>query len=234
MDNTGLKERRASADASSKNACNVLDHESNPVRDSKKKYAKSMDGKRVFTVPETPDMVSQLLSPTKRKNVGDIIVIAVLGLHIFMFQALPTSARIPVFATIYFFWRASYNGGIGYLLRLQSQDCRLVTWTKKWKIFDSPAAGNNAQLYHFLKREMETTVSGDYTFEYAPAEFNTWLLFRRVVDLILMCDFTSYCLFAVACGYPPSPSENPASTSLRWLVGWLPHSAPAGRQMQGR
>jgi phosphatidylethanolamine N-methyltransferase len=68
---------------------------------------------------------------------------------------------------------------------------------------------------------METTVSKDYTFEYAPAEFNTWLLFRRVVDLILMCDFTSYCLFAAACGYTSPPSENPASTSLRWLVGWL-------------
>lgn len=42
--------------------------------------------------------------------------------------------------------------------------------------------------------------------------------FRRVVDLILMCDFVSYCLFAIACSGRPE-AEHVAVTAGRWLGG---------------
>ena len=50
------------------------------------------------------------------------------------------------------------------------------------------------------------------------SRFNTWLVFRRVVDLILMCDFTSYCLFAIACAHQPV-DESVYIASLRWTAG---------------
>lgn len=165
-------------------------------------------------------MVSQLLSPTQPKNISDIIVLAILGLHILTLYFLPPSARVSSFAAIFLFWRGCYNIGIGFLLKIQSHDRRLVTWAKKSKIFEDPSSGKNSHsiLYKLVKRELETKIPKDYKFEEAPVEYNTWLVFRRVVDLILMCDFVSYCLFAIACSHRPA-GEGVPMTLVRWTAG---------------
>ena len=166
-------------------------------------------------------MVSQLLSPSQPKNFSDVLVLGVLGLHFLTIYLLPASWRIPVFATIFLLWRGCYNVGIGYLLYIQSNHCRLVTWAKRLKIFVDPKTGENPHpfMYRIIKRELETKIPKDYNFEEAPIEYNTWLLFRRVVDLILMCDFISYCLFALACGGRPA-DESSIMTATRWFTGW--------------
>lgn len=173
----------------------------------------------VFIVPHTHDMVSQLLSPSQPKNLSDLAVLAVLAGLILTFYILPKSARIPVFAIIFLFWRAAYNGGIGWLLDGQSKHNRLVLWAKNSRIFEKPESGKNPHpaIYKLLKREMETKIPADYKFEEAPLEYNTWLVFRRLVDLILMCDFVSYCLFAIACFN--QPPESWLLWGLRWTTG---------------
>ena len=174
----------------------------------------------VFTVPHTHDMVSQLLSPSEPKNISDILVLIVLALHILLLWLLRPTLRIPVLATIFLLWRAGYNIGIGYLLHVQSHQKKLVRWANKSRIFLDPATGRNPhpQLYKFIKRELETKIPKDYRFEDAPIEYNTWLVFRRIVDLILMCDFVSYCLFAIACASQPG-AEGPIGFTARWLAG---------------
>ena len=166
-------------------------------------------------------MVSQLLSPSQPKNLSDLAVLAVLATLISTLYILPKSARIPVFAVIFLFWRAAYNAGIGWLLDVQSKHNRLVLWAKNSHIFEDPKTGKNTHpaIYKFLKREMETKIPKDYKFEDAPLEYNTWLVFRRVVDLILMCDFVSYCLFAIACFH--RPEESWLLFTLRWTTGVL-------------
>ncbi|KAF2121347.1 phosphatidylethanolamine N-methyltransferase [Lophiotrema nucula] len=184
----------------------------------KRTYGRTPDG-TVFIVPQTHDMVSQLLSPSQPKNLSDLAVLAVLAGLMFTLYILPHSARVPAFAVIFLFWRAAYNAGIGWLLMMQSNHNRLVLWAKNARIFENPEKGNNPYptLYKLLKREMETKIPKDYKFEEAPLEYNTWLLFRRVVDLILMCDFVSYCLFAVACFQ--RPDESWLLWALRWSTG---------------
>ena len=86
-------------------------------------------------------MVSQLLSPSEPKNVGDLVVIALLAIHILLLWYLPAGAKIPVFAFIYLFWRAAYNGGIGWLLHNQSHHKTLIRWAEKTKVFVNPATG---------------------------------------------------------------------------------------------
>lgn len=165
-------------------------------------------------------MVSQLLSPSEPKNLSDVFVLALLAIHIFLLWALPVGAKIPVFAVVYLFWRAAYNGGIGWLLHNQSHHKTLLRWAEQTRIFVNPATGNNPHpaLYSLVKRELETKIPHDYSFDSAPLEYNTWLVFRRLVDVILMCDFTSYCLFAIACGHRPV-DENVIMTILRWTAG---------------
>lgn len=167
-------------------------------------------------------MVSQLLSPSEPKNLSDLLVLLILILHGLLLWVLPSPLRVPVFAGIFLFWRAGYNIGIGYLLQMQSQQKLLVRWAQKSKIFVNPTTGRNPhpKLFHFIKRELETKIAKDYKFEDAPLEYNTWLVFRRIVDLILMCDFVSYMLFALACGHKPV-GESLIATSARWTAGIL-------------
>jgi phosphatidylethanolamine N-methyltransferase len=165
-------------------------------------------------------MVSQLLSPSQPKNASDLFVIGVLAVQILLFLLLPNHLRIPVLGALFLCWRAAYNAGIGYLLQVQSTHRRLVNWAKKTGLFEDPAKGHNRYpwLYNFLQREMETKIPKDYKFAEAPVEYNTWLLFRRVVDLILMCDFVTYCLFAFACSNRPE-GEGTIVAVCRWLGG---------------
>ena len=166
-------------------------------------------------------MVSQLFDPMQPKNASDIAIVTVLTYLCLLCYFLPSKWRIPVFAVTFIFWRMCYNAGIGWLLHSQSHHKRLVAWARDSKIFENPETGNQPHpiLWKFLKREMEAKIPKDYKFEDAPIEYNTWLLFRRVVDLILMSDFTSYCLFAIACGGLPENEKLPM-TIARWVGGW--------------
>ncbi|KAL5115096.1 phosphatidylethanolamine N-methyltransferase [Pleosporales sp. CAS-2024a] len=186
--------------------------------EKRKTYGRTPDG-TVFIVPQTHDMVSQLLSPSQPKNLSDVAILAVLASLIITLYMCPISARKPVFAFIFLFWRAAYNAGIGWLLDGQSKHNRLVLWAKNSHIFENPETGHKPYptIYKLMKREMETKIPDDYSFEEAPLEYNTWLVFRRVVDLILMCDFVSYCLFAVACFN--RPEESWLLFVLRWTTG---------------
>ena len=165
-------------------------------------------------------MVSQLLSPSQPKNGGDLFLLAFLGLHILSLFLLPERYRVAVFLVVFFVWRLAYNVGIGYLLYIQSNYRRLDAWARKYKLFVNPRTGDNPRpfLYQMLKRELETKIPADYNFEAAPLEYNTWLLFRRVCDLVLMSDFVSYCLFAIA-NISADPDETYVFAILRWTVG---------------
>ncbi|OAL65675.1 hypothetical protein A7C99_2773 [Trichophyton rubrum] len=218
-DDSGLRERKAKAvEEPVKQSVESADGAA-AAQAGKKTIGRTPDG-TAFTVPHTRDMVSQLLSPSEPKNLSDILVLSIIGLHIVLLYLLPSFLRIPVFAVLFLAWRAAYNIGIGWLLHMQSNHSTMVLWARQTKIFVNPATGDNPhpKLYSFIKRELETKIPEDYSFEDAPIEYNTWLVFRRVVDLILMCDFTSYCLFAIACGSRPA-EENFLMLILRWVVG---------------
>ena len=171
----------------------------------------------VFVVPQTHDMVSTLLSPSAPKNASDFAVLGILALHIAALFTLPTSTlRVNVLLSAFLFWRAAYNLGIGILLHSQSNHKALVFWARKSRIFSSE---KKHPLYNVIKRELTAKIHDtDYDFDTAPVEFNTWLVFRRLVDLILMCDFVSYSLFAIACMRVPE-GESWTMGLGRWLGG---------------
>ncbi|EXJ94232.1 phosphatidylethanolamine N-methyltransferase [Capronia coronata CBS 617.96] len=198
---------------------NALEEKSSKAEKDRKTFGRTPDG-TIFTVPYTQDMVTQLLSPTEPKNVSDLLVLAILLLQMLLAWKLPSAYRRPVLAGNFLFWRAAYNVGIGYLLHMQSHHKTLVRWGRKSKLFPAASNGENPhpRLRAFVKRELETKIAKDYDFDTAPLEYNTWLVFRRIVDLILMCDFTSYMLFALACAHQPI-GESVAMTSLRWAGG---------------
>ena len=161
-------------------------------------------------------MVTTLLSPTQPKNLSDFLVLAVLAFHISLLYILPQNLQKPVLLCAFIFWRAGYNVGIGLLLRSQSNYKMLVHWAIKYKIFDAKA---NPRLYALLDKEISTKINSEsYDFAKAPIEYNTWLVFRRLVDLILMCDFVSYVLFAYVATEVPEGHKLWLHVT-RWVAG---------------
>lgn len=102
-----------------------------------KTFGRTPDG-TVFVVPETHDMVSQLLSPSEPKNMSDLMILTVLGTMVSLLWLLPNAIQVPLFGTFFVFWRLAYNIGIGWLLQKQSKQNTLVRWAKKTKLFGKP------------------------------------------------------------------------------------------------
>ncbi|KEF53058.1 phosphatidylethanolamine N-methyltransferase [Exophiala aquamarina CBS 119918] len=222
----GLRNRNAPMQAANQSEArqavlqlNALEEKSTKNEKDRKTFGRTPSG-TVFTVPYTHDMVSQLLSPSEPKNLGDLLVLFILLLHIILAWSLPSVYRTPILGAIFLCWRAGYNIGIGWLLHMQSHHNRLVRWGRMSKLFPSASNDENPRpkLRAFVKRELETKIPKDYNFDDAPLEYNTWLVFRRIVDLILMCDFVSYMLFAITSARSP-PGESIFMTLLRWGIG---------------
>lgn len=151
-----------------------------------------------FDVPETHDMVETLFNPMVRKSgceIGILFLLLANGL-VFYFVS-DNSIRIYLFIALYVFWRLCYNFGIGYLLNQQSNRFSLVDWSKKLGLFSEK---NPSKLAYFVQKEVSSQMGKDYVFSQYPVAFNTWLIFRKFVDLILMLDFTTFiCLFVACC-----------------------------------
>lgn len=171
----------------------------------------------VFRVPQTYDVLSSIFNPTKPKSLFDLVILAVLFLQMVVFIVLPPSIRRSTSLAIFLLWRAAYDLGLGYLLHEQSVRRALIGWVKEYHIFDP---SYDPRRYAIIKQELGNKMGDDYSFENAPVEFNTWLLFRRLVDLILINDFVSYVLFAIAWIHFPHGHSWVVHT-LRWSAGWV-------------
>ncbi|KAG2733568.1 hypothetical protein G9P44_003093 [Scheffersomyces stipitis] len=150
-----------------------------------------------FVVPETHDMVKTLFDPTVRKSNLEFIILACLFSNLLVFWLVPeNSLRIPIFIGFYIFWRLSYNFGIGYLLHNQSKYNRLVEWSRNLRLFD---AKSNSALSKFIIAEIKSQRGAEYDIDSYPIEFNTWLVFRKFVDLVLMSDFVTFICVVWTC-----------------------------------
>ena len=60
----------------------------------------------------------------------------------------------------------------------------------KYHLFDPENKGALAQS---IQNEIKSQRGENYDIKSMPVEFNTWLIFRKFVDLILMLDFITFC-----------------------------------------
>ncbi|KAI9471424.1 phospholipid methyltransferase-domain-containing protein [Zychaea mexicana] len=170
----------------------------------------------VFRVPATRDMVTALLNPKEKKSFFDLLTLGTMAVEIALLFLLPTWAKQTLFIFIFFFWRLAYNAGLGALLKYQSDSRGLVRMAQKYQIFDQDA---NPKAYRWLKTQLSMKMGDDYDFASAPIEYNTWLLYRQLVDLILMNDFTSYICFTLAWFNLSPQSTFIFGDALRWAGG---------------
>ncbi|KAJ9126240.1 hypothetical protein QFC24_001965 [Naganishia onofrii] len=196
-----------------------------PDKDGKEQqvYGKTPDG-TVFTVPPTHSFV-HTLSHTIFTSHLTILTLLTFAFQFWAFIYLPSWARSPFFFLYFAFWRAAYDAGLGWVLRKQSEKKWIVKQLKKLGWLERTKEGVDDggiknPWANWWKKELETKMGHEgYRWDQVPEEFNAWLMFRQVVDIILLNDFLSYSLFACTQLHFPQ-DESILSIISRWVFGW--------------
>ncbi|THU85514.1 phosphatidylethanolamine N-methyltransferase [Dendrothele bispora CBS 962.96] len=171
-------------------------------------------GGDVFRVPTTHDVLT-LFHPGYPKSHIDILNLALLGFQIVVFLLLPRSVSKVLFFFYFAFWRAAYDAGLGWVLTKQSK--------KKWIVREVQKRGwldeeRRPSVRNWIRAQLAGKMGKDYSFDELPLEYNTWLLFRQAVDIILLNDFVAYCMFAFACFRVPDDLSTFVHV-MRWIGG---------------
>lgn len=116
-----------------------------------------------------------------------------------------TSIPDYLFIIWFLFWRVGYNVGLGYILKEQSE----TRWfSNKWKQLPKD---------HKLKNIFKRLIGSHYDIEKQPNEFNSWVCFRILVDLILGNDLLSYIVFCLR--YFELPNTFGMIEFIQYLIG---------------
>lgn len=177
-------------------------------------YGRTNSGK-VFSVPKTTDMLTTLFMNSRKRSVLTWTTLFILGFEMYLFFTLSTNVRKLFFLVLFLFWRVGYNGFLGILLQKQSQRGYIVRLLSRRGFLDDKLPWGK-----FVKKQLTEAMGPDYDFNQVPSEFNAWLLFRELVDLILVNDFGTYIMFALS--YFQARSDwTWWENGLRYIVAFL-------------
>lgn len=127
------------------------------------------------------------LSHTLFSSTLTLLTIASLLAQPVAYFYLPGAWRGPLFLAYFAFWRGAYDVGLGWVLRRQSERRWIVRLLRSWGWLDTRGQGEGAKWARWWKRELEAKLGSEgYRWEDTPEEFNAWLMFRQLVDVILL------------------------------------------------
>jgi phosphatidylethanolamine N-methyltransferase len=174
-------------------------------------------------VPQTHSFVHTLLHTFTRSSLTRWTTFSLVAQPILFFLLAGYPTLRSAFFLIYFaFWRAAYDFGFAWILRQQSERKYVVRTLREWGWLDvdSTTGGEEGRSWaRWWKRELEMKMGEGYTWESVPAEYNSWLIFRQLVDIVLLNDFVSYSLFAWAnLNFPAN--QGTFTHICRWIFGW--------------
>ena len=144
----------------------------------------------VFRVPQTTSFVTTLLTTLHRSSLTLITFLSLIAQPAIFYLLRDHSTTRSIFFLIYFaFWRGAYDFGFAWVLRQQSEKRWVVRVLKKWGWLDvdSTAGGEEGRAWaRWWKRELEMKMGDGYKWDAVPPEFNAWLMFRQLVDVVLL------------------------------------------------
>ncbi|KIR51912.1 phosphatidylethanolamine N-methyltransferase [Cryptococcus gattii Ru294] len=177
----------------------------------------------VFRVPNTHSFVHTLLTTTHRSSLTRLTLFSLVAQPVLFYLLRNHRLLRSVFFLLYFaFWRGCYDWGFAWVLRKQSEKKWVVKLLRNWGWLDvnSEQGGEQGRAWaKWWKRELEMKMDDGYKWESVPQEFNAWLMFRQLVDVVLLNDFVSYACFAWANLHFP-PNHSVFMHIFRWVLGW--------------
>ncbi len=147
----------------------------------------------VFRAPPTHSFVHTLLHTLTTSQLTFFTLLTLI-FQPFLYYILPHAFRSPIFLLYFTFWRSSYDFGLGYILRKQSEKKYIVRKLRSWGWLSLSGKDEGEEWYkkkeyggNWWKKELEAKLGNEgYRWEEVPEEFNAWLIFRQLVDVILL------------------------------------------------
>lgn len=142
----------------------------------------------VFKVPTTHDVLT-LFNPTYPKSHFDVLSLFLLGSQVILFFVFVYLHRQDpngkwqktskaIFLAYFAFWRAMYDGGLGWVLTKQSKKRWIVRWIKGKGWFDNE---RRPEARDWLRRQLEVKMGKDYSFDVGTSRVNNeWLAEYRL------------------------------------------------------
>jgi len=144
----------------------------------------------VFKVPATHSFVHTIATTLHRSSLTRLTFASLIAQPILFYLLRNHSTIRSIFFLFYFsFWRGCYDWGFAWVLRQQSERKWVVKSIKKrgWLDTESTNGGEEGRQWaNWWKRELEMKMDEGYKWEAVPPEFNAWLMFRQVVDVVLL------------------------------------------------
>lgn len=144
----------------------------------------------IFLAPPTHDFLNTLSSTLFTSTLTQLTLLTLIAQPIIYYLLGPGRTRQIFFFLEFAFWRASYDAGLGWMLRRQSERKWIVRKLRSWGILDRATTKDGGQPSAWSiwwKRELEAKLGAEgYRWEGVPDEFNAWLVFRQLVDVILL------------------------------------------------
>ncbi|KZO97479.1 phosphatidylethanolamine N-methyltransferase [Calocera viscosa TUFC12733] len=214
----GLKQRKVTTITDASVLVDEPEHEEEDKDKPKEEiiWGKTPDG-TVFRVPTTHDVLTSLFDPRQPKSHLDALTLFTLSAQIVLFIALPRNVSQILFVLYFAFWRTAYDAGLGWVLTQQSKKRWVVREVKNRGWMDKK---RRPQVAAWIQKQLEGKMGKDYDFDTLPIEYNTWLIFRQFVDIILLNDFVAYCMFAFSHFRVPN-NLSMTMHLLRWICGFL-------------
>ncbi|KAJ3261077.1 phosphatidylethanolamine N-methyltransferase [Chytriomyces hyalinus] len=168
----------------------------------------------VFPIPPVNSLLHSLLFPA---CIFDWTILTLIAANLVLLLLFGTPKTM--FLALFVAWRIAYNLAIGILLRLQCDYNWLTRLAKKYGF--APNAGKKrGQWQSYLVAEVMKKLDLDeaeFNASNLPVEFTTWILFRALVDCVLVNDFLSHTLFSIA--YFKAPTHDGVGPEV-FGIGW--------------
>jgi phosphatidylethanolamine N-methyltransferase len=113
-------------------------------------------------VPTTQDVITTLFNPAYPKSHLDLLNLCLLGFQIVLYFVLSRKAAQIFFFFYFAFWRAAYDGGLGWVLTKQSK--------KKWIVREIQRLGwldekTHPEIRNWIKKQLVDKMGKDYSFD---------------------------------------------------------------------
>lgn len=103
-----------------------------------------------------------LFNPKYPKSQIDLLNLATLGAQIVLFALLPRHVSKIFFALYFVFWRAAYDGGLGWVLTKQSKKKWIVKEVKRRGWLDEK---RGPEMRQWIRKQLSGKMGKDYSFD---------------------------------------------------------------------
>mmetsp|Transcript_22942 Transcript_22942/g.25464 ORF Transcript_22942/g.25464 Transcript_22942/m.25464 type:complete len:734 (+) Transcript_22942:27-2228(+) len=155
--------------------------------------AKGYVGDVEFIVPATFNTVQAMLP--QNMSYGSALTWTIFLINCFLTFYVKAPKWVNI--TIFLFWRLCYNVGLGVILNGQSINKTFGNLYEEHTAKDTPLSRLLKRLAKGSLRDKALDINS------YPKPFQAWLLYKNLVNLVLMSDVASYVLLGIACAHQP-------------------------------